>query len=810
MHTPQKIVLLLFCLLLFACEEDLPSDPTSGIGSDPSDVQDPIPDPDPDPEPDPDPTPSQEAYLPLGVGGGGAMSGVAINPYNNTWYVGTDMGTLFRSADRGQSWNAINHYEAQFDSHLPHSTSPGFSSDGTTVFYANAGKYPKISYDNGLSFTDLNLTLPTNTRILYWKEDSQDANIIFVATTKGLWRSTNKGSTWVKTAMPSLNSIGTFIDHFQGQTTLYHATADQVYKSTDLGNTIQTVYNPSYEMRLFTGGRTADNLTLAVSDNDGQGACAWALAYLSEWGQTSIDNTLNNCGYVWINQNNQGFTQTDQVVGNHLKMAENDAFTIYATGGKEWIRQRGTQIFVSRDAGDSWNLKLDQMNWDNNYASWPSQFIEYSAVAIDVGWWDSGYESFTINNLNSSEAAGTGYFFLHSTENYGDYWDAPFTEFKGQGSPGAQKNWQTAGIEVISVYRLKHHPINSDLIYAATADVGGMVSEDAGESFRLCKAAYNSNYDYAFDTSDDQVVFAASGNEHDYPEGWHANATISNGGIYKSNDRGLNWQRLTPNGNGYARQFLSVGYYTDTNELYGGTQGGGIAYSSNGGQTWQWLNNGFPSGNKIIPQIEIDPENGNVYALLTGDAPSFSNRANTGIYFLDRENNSTTWQLLRGNVAYPSAADPGYQVWWYPTSFAIDFSDPQRNTLWLTDYENKGNWLMTGAWKSSDRGQNWERKIQFTHAVAVQIDPENSDHVYVSGSHHLDNSWGNGGQLFTEDGGETWKQNMEPNLQANARNVTFDPTNSENIFYTYFGGGILKGPNPIRKPASVEVEIVTD
>ena len=40
-------------------------------------------------------------YEVRGVGGGGAMSGLSISPWNNLWFVGTDMGTLFKSTDAG-------------------------------------------------------------------------------------------------------------------------------------------------------------------------------------------------------------------------------------------------------------------------------------------------------------------------------------------------------------------------------------------------------------------------------------------------------------------------------------------------------------------------------------------------------------------------------------------------------------------------------------------------------------------------------------------------------------------------------------
>jgi hypothetical protein len=662
-----------------------------------------------------------------------------------------------------------------------------------------------------VSFETINLNLIGNERILYWSEDSEDENLIFAATTKGLHRSTNKGVTWNKTSLPANKSVGTYLDHSGNQTILYHADQDAIYISYDLGASYSEFHNPSHAIRMFTAGRSGNNVTYAYGDDDGTSACAWASAYLEDWGVNSIAQTQDHCGYVWVRKNRSSFQNTNQMVGNFLRMAQNDPNTIYSTGAKEWIRQYGTKVFISYDAGDNWDLKFHQLNWDiTPFEPWPSHLLDYSAIALDIGWWDDGYESFAINKLNSGEAGGTGYFFLHTTKNAGDNWHSPFTEYKDSGNPSYEKKWQTRGIEVISIYRLKTHPTNDELIYAASADIAGMVSVDGGESFRITKAYYNSNYDYAFDRDNDDIVYVASGNDHDWPEGWHANSVKSSGGIFRSLDRGLNYTRLTPDNSQFNRQFLSVGYDDDRNYIYGGTHSLGIAASFDNGQSWSYFNNGLPAGDLIIPQIEVDPDNGNVYALVTGNAPNFTNHTQTGIYFLDIENNVNSWQLLRGNVHYPSVADPGYELWYYPTAFAIDFTDPQRETLWLTDYENNGNWLMSGIWKSTDGGANWHRQMQMTHPTGITIDSDNTDHVFVSGSHYLDESWGNGGMLFTSDGGETWQKNLSPALQANARNIMLDPTNPNNIYYTYFGGGILKGPNPARSPASVTVENVTE
>jgi photosystem II stability/assembly factor-like uncharacterized protein len=735
------------------------------------------------------------AYTPRGVGGGGAMSGVSISPYANLWFVGTDMGTLFKSTDLGQSWNAVNHNQAIFDSDLTKAVSVGFSADGTTVFHAAAGLSPRRSTDSGDTFTAITMPLTSGESIKYWMGDSSNANIMYAGTTSGLLRSTNKGTSW--TRVNSEAAIGTFID-LNNAGTIYHATKTQILVSKDNGVTFSTYYAPASGVRLFAGGSDSSGLTLAISDFDGVNACSWAIKYTNDWGQNSIDQTTAACGYVWINKNGSGFVKNSQAVGDHLKMAENDATTIYTTGGKAWIRQYGTKVNVSHDKGQTWGLKLNQLDYDVvPYAPWPSTKLEWSAVALDIGWWDSGYESFSINQRNSAVVAGSGYFFMHSSLNGGENWKAPFTQYADAGIPAAGKKWKTRGLEVISVYKMKFHPTNTNIMYGASADIGGLVSEDHGVSFRIPKSAYNSWYDFAFDPADDMVAYGASGAIHDFPNEWHANAMTSNGGIYKTTDRGRSWSRLTPMTTDWNRQFLSVGYDSKNDIIYGGTQEVGIAVSKDDGQTWTLNNAGLPSGNKIIPQIEVDPSTGNVYALLTGDAPTFSNQASTGIYFLDVANGATTWKLLRGTVNYPKEADAGYKVWYYPTAFAIDFNNP--GTLWLVDYENKGQWLMTGAWKTTDNGATWNRMKQITHPTDIKIDPRNNNQVHVASYYQLDGQWGNGGMLYTTDGGATWGKNIVPPLQTNARSVTVDPTDASKIFYSYFGGGILYGANPAAK-----------
>lgn len=371
----------------------------------------------------------------------------------------------------------------------------------------------------------------------------------------------------------------------------------------------------------------------------------------------------------------------------------------------------------------------------------------------------------------------------------------PKVSFKKNQSKDIKK-WKTRGLESSSVYRMKFHPTNSNLLYSATAEIGAMVSEDHGTSFRIPKTQFNNFYDFSFDTQNDMLAYAAAGSIQDFPNLKNANAAKGAGGIYKSSDRGRSWNRITPEDAHYNRQYLSVAYDSRNSVIYAGSQEAGIIISKDDGANWTYLNKGLPQGNKIIPQIEIDPTNGNVYALLTGDAPTFSNQADTGIYFLDVVNDAVSWKLLRGVINTPNDHTGSSKFWFFPTAFAVDYNNP--GTLWLVDYENHGNRLMTGIWKSVNNGTSWNRMKQVTQATDIKIDPKNSNSIHVASYFNEAPGWGNGGMMFSKDGGLSWNKNTEPHLQNNARSVTIDPMDSTMIFYSYFGGGILFGENPAK------------
>ena len=483
----------------------------------------------------------------------------------------------------------------------------------------------------------------------------------------------------------------------------------------------------------------------------------------------------------------------------------------------------GNSVFVSQDAGRSFNLTFTEATFfgESGPSNWPKlpslgSNADYNAIGLDVGWWDTdGFFSFGINQRNSAEAGGSGLFFAYYTHDAGSYWHAPFTRYADTGPPAPKKKWKSTGMEETANYHIKFHPSNAQVGYVSMSDIGGMATQDGGKSYRMCQYTWNSVYDYGFDPSNDEVVYLAANFRHDYlqtyagpldPPSSYANASL--GGIYISTDRCTHLTQLTPANGSFAQDYLSVKYNPVNHTIYGGTWGAGVEVSSDGGKTWSFLNAGLPVYNATTPnltinQLEVDPYNGNVYALVTGDWPNFTNRGKAGIYFLDVADGKTSWTSLRGTLQV-APNNPATYIY-YPVRFAVDWfsatsaSTRARSTLWLADtaiWSPISAFSNTGIWNSMDGGSHWSRKLGYNYPTSVDLDSFGC--VYATGATRTDVPPGylGHGSLYSDDGGSTWKQNLSMQEKRTVWSVTPDPNNSQEIFLGTSGNGLLYGPRP--------------
>lgn len=368
--------------------------------------------------------------------------------------------------------------------------------------------------------------------------------------------------------------------------------------------------------------------------------------------------------------------------------------------------------------------------------------------------------------------------------------------------------WSSTGLENTTILRFKFHPSNNAVAYAACSDQGGIATQDAGVTFYNCSQGDNTIYDYAFDPTNDQTVFCATGGAHDWPESYALSCEAGTngvsspgGGISKSSNRGLSWASLTGSGT-WNRQFLCVAYDQVNNIIYGGTQGGGIAKSTDGGATWSTFNVGLSSTySNIVSQIEVDPSNQNVYCLVSGNAgetngqTSYANNTVTGVYLWNTVASATSWSLLRTTVNRPSGSSG--TLWYYPVRFALDYTTRSSGicqTIWMADIEVNSTFLCAGVWKTVDGGSTWNQSLQYNYPRDLMVD-STAGRVYAAGL-WFGAANGNGGQMVTKNGGSTWAQNTTIPLTQGARTVTLDPNHAGNLFYGFLIGGFLYGPRP--------------
>ncbi|MFI4963050.1 MAG: WD40/YVTN/BNR-like repeat-containing protein, partial [Legionellales bacterium] len=355
--------------------------------------------------------------------------------------------------------------------------------------------------------------------------------------------------------------------------------------------------------------------------------------------------------------------------------------------------------------------------------------------------------------------------------------------------------WKSTQLNPISILVMKRNPYNKNMLVAGLSDIGCIMSLDNGSSWRMCNIPHqNSLYDIAFNPTQPNQIYAAASNLHDFPQDWHGD--INNeipGGIYASDDAGINWRLISPDTKEFINPYLSLAIDFKQNpcHMYAGTQGKGIIASFDCGLNWQRMNEGFEpmdsstnssdlKGSLIIPSIKISPKTQEVYALHTGNR-LWKNVPNpyalyTGIYKLNKETH--TWKQL-GRPSVIIAPGAGGLYWKYPIDFAIDWANPNR--MYLADMSTAGIWKIGGLWSTSDAGKTWVQLLQFDYPHKIYIQ---DDSTYLLG-------WADPGEPFLY---KATKDNVftPMDIRLPMQLVNDGVIDENGALFGTFGGGIFQ------------------
>ncbi len=320
-------------------------------------------------------------------------------------------------------------------------------------------------------------------------------------------------------------------------------------------------------------------------------------------------------------------------------------------------------------------------------------------------------------------------------------------------------------------YGIIINPENSDVIYiGATNEI--LKSEDGGETWRTVLDSGQWFTKLIFDPTDTNIIYAAdmqgvwrsddagdtwdffNSGFPDYPYIYGLAVDSSNpdilyagaNGLYRSNDRGLNWSLI-----GFEGERIYWGIIvdpSDSQKLYVGTVRG-FYKTSDRGAHWEHITTGIPSG--MIYDIELNPQRSS--SLYCGTSCN-------GI--LKSSDYGDTWHNLETNSKNRITK----------ISIASDNSD----IIFASS-------AYGGVFKSSDKGQTWERKnngLLNLSVNSVVIDPSNSNIVYCCSDDDFYKS---------SDGAESW-DTINTGLEniIIATSITIAPTNSDVLFATTLNG----------------------
>ncbi|MFC1793299.1 WD40/YVTN/BNR-like repeat-containing protein [Planctomycetota bacterium] len=354
-------------------------------------------------------------------------------------------------------------------------------------------------------------------------------------------------------------------------------------------------------------------------------------------------------------------------------------------------------------------------------------------------------------------------------------------------STDAGKTWQPSneGIttrtgesgDAIPVFCLTIDPHDHDTIWIGTQNVRGIFkSTDAGQTW-VDKDNGIVEYEgitfrgFTVDPRSSDIVYAAAeissyawsnqpqqGREFDKTKGV----------VYKTIDGGENWTAVW-RGDNLARYiwidpgnsdvlYISTGIFdreaANSDHTANKPGGEGVIKSTDGGQTWQQVNNGLR--NLYVGTLFMHPENPDILLAGTGNN---AYPDGGGIYITT--NGGTSWQAVVSNENYN----------------AIEFALSNPNIAYAGS--------ASAVYRSSDCGQSWRKVssgeegwgspgVRAGFPIDFQVDPRDSNRVFA-------NNYG-GGNFLSVDGGQTWTVASDGYTGAQVRAIAVDPTEPSTVY----------------------------
>jgi len=735
-----------------------------------------------------------------GAGGGGAMFNPAVSYQNPDFAcVACDMTGSFVTSDGGRSWRMFClHGPVRFftfdpaDSNTVYASSIALfrSSDrGKTwnVVYPTASEIKKVIPKGDHAEERIVTTDSTLREVQAFAIDPDNSTMLHVVTeinaTSSYFISNDKGATWTKIKDLDKNIKDIYIDPSSP------ANDRKIYFTHSDGITVLEKSN--WKTTSLPAGVARFNSFAGGFDSAAKKFIMYAITGKSYFNQEDDKPGIfitSDGGKSWENR----IAGLAGLSGGKPGEPELRAIaTSIRHPEKVYVSYRGVKISgdtvtmgvaVSSDYGESWKLAWKDLLAKGGEIYSPNYEKGWLDYRFGPTWGENPF-NIAVAPSNPGICYATDFGRTIKTADGGISWQQVYTKRKD----GA--GWSSRGLEVTTGYALLIDPFDINHRFIATTDIGLMESNDGGESWNsatmnngIPRNWANSTYWLAFDPLVKGRAWAAMSNVHDLPRPkmFRRNGVKGyQGGIVVTEDGGRIWKPSGKDiGEAAVTHILAV---PETGKqsllLYACAFGKGVYKSVDQGKTWKLKNKGIDGPEPFAWRITRNEKNGELYLIVCrrSDDGSIGNEKDGAVYRSNDE--AETWVKMK----LPEGTNG-------PMSIAVDPENNGRILLSAWGRVSPGRFSEDtggGIFLSADNGITWRNVLsKDQHIHDLTFDSRNGVY-YACGF--------NGSAYRSDDKGTNWSRLRGYNFKWGKR-VDPDPNDPDKVYIITFGGGVWHGP----------------
>ncbi len=714
-------------------------------------------------------------------------------------------GYAMKSTNRGRSWEQIS------DKKIGKCSALAVDPNSDKVWYAGPGDFWNVkanhrtvktledpsygkksagyilkSVDGGQNWVKMTTGLPNNIEVGRIIVNPADSKEVVIATSHGIYKSTNAGKSWAASydgiPVRIIRDLDSYYDKKSKKMTLF--ALDQtaysinakgevesqggVYKSTDMGDTWQNI----------TGNLAVDinniNVRTTQSYLYGKTLTAWfgkdskELKRKSKTFPKSILSTFNRIRVSPLNP-------------NEIYISSNASHDAGFLPGEVWMTKDGGKSWIaSARSGLYWKEGTDKEYWESrNNPTGVSTLFAHHEPEFSRAYETSGNRFLEIDQ-NGVVYCCIGQQMMRSTD-HGNSWH----QYDDIETPEGSGNWVGRGASNLPGRYIMLDTGKEGRILFCSGEHGLWENAPLGDypdkkavAVKQLEGQINENSAHsiasvAVDPKNPDIIYTIQFRQN------------YRGMLRRSTDSGKTWESVgdampLPKqyvGSRIYQASLLVDYKNTENiyfcaiknvvaEVPGGPKVPasfdryGALRSTDGGKTWELINNGFPQ-ECSVRRLMMDNKNPNIlYAALN----QAKDKSAGGLYKTTDKGDS--WKKM--NI--PSEIVAVNNI----------FQDKSNRTLYLSAGRIDGTMEEGGVWRSRDEGKSWEKIFFMPYIWQCESSPIDPNIITVNAPAHK--SAMNCGAFVSIDGGKSWKK-VNQNLGQPNTITDFKPDNRDTNKY---------------------------